>query len=142
MCGVGAVIHKDKNTNINNLLYELLFNLQHRGQDSSGFVTFHEGINKVYITKKLGLVDLNIEKILECKGNMGIAHIRYPTQGNSLCLDEIQPLYENIFDGISLAHNGNLTNIDELKHFIKTNNIYLKSNSDSEMILKIFVFYL
>ena len=142
MCGVGAVIHKDKNSNINNILYELLFNLQHRGQDSSGFVTFDEGANKVHITKKLGLVDLNIEKILECNGNMGIGHIRYPTQGSSLCVDEIQPLYENIFDGISLAHNGNLTNIDELKHFIKSNNIYLKSNSDSEMILKIFVFYL
>ena len=141
MCGTGAIIHKDFNYNINKLLYEILFNLQHRGQDSSGFVIHNKLINKTSIIKEYGLVDKNMEKLINTFGYIGLGHVRYQTSGKTN-FNEIQPYFDNIFDGISLVHNGNLVNIEELNTFCCNNNIILDTYCDSEILFKIFIFYL
>jgi amidophosphoribosyltransferase len=141
MCGIGAILHKNNDYNINKILYEMLFNLQHRGQDSSGFVIYNKISNKNNIAKEFGLVDSNLNNISNINGNMGIGHVRYQTSGN-FNYNEIQPFYEDIFDGISLVHNGNLINIDEMTKFCIENNIIVNTISDSEFLFKIFIYYL
>ena len=141
MCGIGAILHKNNDYNINKILYEMLFNLQHRGQDSSGFVIYNKISNKNNIAKEFGLVDSNLNNISNINGNMGIGHVRYQTSGN-FNYNEIQPFYEDIFDGISLVHNGNLINIDEMTKFCIENNIIVNTKSDSEILFKIFIYYL
>ena len=139
MCGIGAVAHKSDN--ISSILYEILFNLQHRGQDSSGLVTYDFKTRMIYELKEFGLVDKHIKQLSELSGTMGIGHVRYPTQG-LITKNEIQPFYITDFDGISLAHNGNLTNLDELKRFFKLSDISFISTSDSEIMLKLFAYFL
>lgn len=139
MCGIGAVAHKSDN--ISCILYEILFNLQHRGQDSSGLVTYDFKTKMTHELKEFGLVDKHIKQLSELSGTMGIGHVRYPTQG-LITKNEIQPFYITDFDGISLAHNGNLTNLDELKRFFKLSDISFVSTSDSEIMLKLFAYYL
>lgn len=139
MCGIGAVIHN--NENINNLLYEMLFNLQHRGQDSSGFIVHNSSNKKTYKCREFGLLENNLYKISKFKGNIGIGHVRYPTYGN-ITKDEIQPFYEEVFGGISLSHNGNITNCNEIIDILNKNHINYTSTSDSQLILKLFILFL
>ena len=132
MCGIGAVIHN--NENINNLLYEMLFNLQHRGQDSSGFIVHNSSNKKTYKCREFGLLENNLYKISKFKGNIGIGHVRYPTYGN-ITKDEIQPFYEEVFGGISLSHNGNITNCNEIIDILNKNHInYTKSPRATEIL--------
>lgn len=139
MCGVGAVIHKTDN--INNLLYEILFNLQHRGQDSSGFITYDSKNKKIYKTHNFGLVENNLSQVSMFQGNIGIGHVRYPTQG-SISDNEIQPFYKSVFNGISLSHNGNITNTNDILRILNEHNILCSSTSDSEIILNFFILLL
>ena len=139
MCGIGAVIHKTKNINI--MLYEILFNLQHRGQDSSGFISYDTTTDTIYELKEFGLIDKQLKNIGSLIGNIGLGHVRYPTQG-IITIDEIQPFYVEEFGGISLVHNGNIVNMHELKIILAGANITLRGSSDSEVILKIFVYFL
>ena len=115
--------------------------MQHRGQDSSGFVIHNKLINKTSIIKEYGLVDKNMEKLINTFGYIGLGHVRYQTSGKTN-FNEIQPYFDNIFDGISLVHNGNLVNIEELNTFCCNNNIILDTHCDSEILFKIFIFYL
>ena len=139
MCGIGAVVHKSNN--ISCILYELLFNLQHRGQDSSGMISYDSKTGKIHELKDFGLVDKHIKQLFELEGSIGIGHVRYPTQG-LITKNEIQPFFVSDFDGISLAHNGNITNLEQLQQIFKNLNISLISTSDSEIILKLFVHFL
>lgn len=77
------------------------------------------------------------ENIVTLRGNVGIGHVRYPTAGGS-CTAEAQPLYTNAPFGIALAHNGNLTNTDELKEMCNKDMRHINTNSDSELLLNIF----
>tara|TARA_Y100000591_G_C21844193_1_gene707633 strand:- start:1544 stop:2938 length:1395 start_codon:yes stop_codon:yes gene_type:complete len=139
MCGIGGVLHTTDN--INNILYEILFNLQHRGQDSSGFISYDNKNNKTYQCREFGLVEKNLLNISNISGNMGIGHVRYPTHG-IITKNEIQPFYANDFDGISLSHNGNITNINDIIKILDKNDISCISTSDSELILKYFILLL
>lgn len=139
MCGIGAIFHK--NENINNFLYELLFNLQHRGQDSSGFISYDSKHNITYQAREFGLVENNLFNISTFQGSMGIGHVRYPTHG-CITKHEIQPFFEDSFGGISLSHNGNITNCDDIIKILNDNNITYVSTSDSEIILKYFILLL
>ena len=135
MCGIaGVVAHQ----NVNQELYEALTVLQHRGQDAAGIVTC-EG-SQLHLRKANGLVNdvFRTSHMLELKGTMGIAHVRYPTAGCSSSA-EAQPFYVNSPFGISLAHNGNLTNAAELKEelFIQDQR-HINTNSDSEILLNVF----
>jgi len=135
MCGIaGIVSHK----NVNQELYDALTVLQHRGQDAAGIVTCENG--RLHLRKDNGLTRdvFTTEQMLKLKGHMGIAHVRYPTAGCSSS-SEAQPFYVNSPFGITLAHNGNLTNTEKLKKelFIEDQR-HLNTNSDSEVLLNIF----
>ena len=106
MCGVIGIVGKGP---VNQALYDGLTVLQHRGQDAAGIITCHEG--HLYLRKASGLVRdaFHTRHMLRLVGNMGIGHVRYPTAG-SFSTAEAQPFYVNSPYGISLAHNGNLTN--------------------------------
>jgi amidophosphoribosyltransferase len=135
MCGiVGIVAHSA----VNQHLYDALTVLQHRGQDAAGIVTA-EG-DHLHLRKGNGLVRdvFRTDHMLELKGSMGIAHVRYPTAGCDSSA-EAQPFYVNSPYGITLAHNGNLTNAAELKRELFIEEMrHLNTNSDSEILLNIF----
>ena len=135
MCGIaGIVAHSAVNLD----LYESLSVMQHRGQDAAGITTCEHG--RFYMRKGNGLVrDVFYKKHMErLPGKMGIAHARYPTAGSSSSA-EAQPLYVNSPYGIALAHNGNLTNSDELKEALFQSDLrHLNTDSDSEALLNSF----
>ena len=135
MCGIlGILANKGP---ISNLLYDGLLVLQHRGQDAAGIVVCED--NKLHLRKDNGLVNDVFEKehIENLRGRLGIAHVRYPTAGTSSAA-EAQPLYVNHPYGISLAHNGNLTNAEDLTNELYQENLrHINTNSDSEILLNI-----
>ncbi|NKB97752.1 MAG: amidophosphoribosyltransferase [Pseudomonadales bacterium] len=134
MCGiVGIVSHKD----VNQEIYDALTVLQHRGQDAAGMVT-SDG-RTLHLRKGNGLVrDVFRENhMLRLEGNVGIGHVRYPTAGSSSSA-EAQPMYVNSPYGITLAHNGNLTNAESLKSDLFAEDLrHINTNSDSEVLLNI-----
>ncbi|HYW91316.1 MAG TPA: amidophosphoribosyltransferase [Gammaproteobacteria bacterium] len=135
MCGIAGIV---ANGPVNQDLYEALTVLQHRGQDASGIMTCAD--DRLYLRKDNGLVRdvFQARHMLRLKGNMGIAHCRYPTAGCTSSA-EAQPFYVNSPFGISLAHNGNLTNADALKHDLFLEDLrHINTNSDSEILLNVF----
>lgn len=135
MCGIVGIVAKSKN--VNQALYDALTVLQHRGQDAAGIVTFADG--RFSMRKDNGLVrDVFRQQHMEgLLGSMGIGHVRYPTAGGS-CSSEAQPFYVNSPYGIALAHNGNLTNAEEIKRTLfETDLRHINTNSDSEVILNV-----
>ncbi len=134
MCGIVGIVG---NTPVNQLLYDGLTVLQHRGQDAAGIVTIHD--NTFRLRKGNGLVKdvFHTRHMMRLQGNIGIGHVRYPTAGTSSS-SEAQPFYANSPYGISLAHNGNLTNAEELKHWLNTEaRRHVNTTSDSELLLNI-----
>ncbi|MDR2678584.1 MAG: amidophosphoribosyltransferase [Zoogloeaceae bacterium] len=135
MCGILGVV---ATTPVNQLLYDGLMVLQHRGQDAAGIVTAED--NTFYLHKGPGLVrdvfrTRNMRTLL---GNWGIAHCRYPTAGSAWNFAEAQPFYVNSPFGITLAHNGNLTNAVELKRAMFEQDLrHVNTNSDSEVLLNV-----
>jgi len=135
MCGIIGVL---SHTPVNQEIYDGLLVLQHRGQDAAGMVT-SDG-KRLYIRRKNGLVtDVFQESHMKrLVGNMGVGHLRYPTAGSS-SNSEAQPFYVNSPYGISLAHNGNLTNTHELKkELYRQDRRHINTTSDSEVLLNIF----
>jgi len=135
MCGIIGIVAKSA---VNQMLYDGLTVLQHRGQDAAGIVTCDDG--RLYLRKNNGLVRdvFRTSHMLRLKGNMGIGHVRYPTAGCSSSA-EAQPFYVNSPFGISLAHNGNLTNAVQLKNEIfRADRRHINTDSDSEILLNVF----
>ena len=135
MCGIVGIVGRGP---VNQLLYDSLTLLQHRGQDAAGIVTC-DG-NKFYLRKNNGLVSdvFRAEHMSQLMGNMGIGHVRYPTAGCSSSA-EAQPFYVNSPYGISMAHNGNLTNAEELKSQLYKDDLrHINTESDSEVLLNVF----
>ncbi|HLV77131.1 MAG TPA: amidophosphoribosyltransferase [Marinobacter sp.] len=135
MCGIVGIV---STSNVNQLLYDALTVLQHRGQDAAGIVTFQD--NRFYLRKDNGLVRdvFHTRHMRRLVGNVGIGHVRYPTAGSSSSA-EAQPFYVNSPYGITLAHNGNLTNADELaEDLFRTDLRHINTNSDSEVLLNVF----
>ena len=136
MCGVVGIVSAQP---VNQGLYNALTVLQHRGQDAAGIVTWSEehGLKQ---RKSNGLVrDVFRQRHMDrLKGHVGIGHVRYPTAGGARS-SEAQPFYVNSPYGICLAHNGNLTNYDELADMlIREDRRHLATNSDSEVLLNVF----
>ena len=135
MCGVVGIVSKQP---VNQALYNALTVLQHRGQDAAGIVTWGEehGLKQ---RKSNGLVRdvFRSRHMMRLTGHVGIGHVRYPTAGGSKAC-EAQPFYVNSPYGICLAHNGNLTNYDELAELlIRDDRRHLATNSDSEVLLNV-----
>jgi len=135
MCGIAAIV---SHTDVNQELYEALTVLQHRGQDAAGIVTCENG--RLHLRKDNGLTRdvFTNAQMMKLKGNMGIAHVRYPTAGCTSSA-EAQPFYVNSPFGLTLAHNGNLTNTEELKEalFVQDQR-HINTDSDSEVLLNVF----
>ncbi len=133
-----AIIGGVARTTISQLLYDGLQVLQHRGQDAAGIVTA-EG-NTFHMHKGSGLVRdvFRTRDMRNLVGNMGIAHVRYPTAGSASSPAEAQPFYVNSPFGIVLAHNGNLTNAEQLKiELFRQDLRHVNTNSDSEVLLNV-----
>lgn len=135
MCGVfGLVAHEP----VNQLLYDGLQMLQHRGQDAAGIVTAQG--NRFHMHKGKGMVRevFRTRNMRDLIGNAGIAHVRYPTAGNAGSSAEAQPFYVSSPFGIVLAHNGNLTNTNELYEKVYLKHLrHVNTQSDSEILLNV-----
>src|SRR5680860_497195 len=135
MCGIVGIV---STSHVNQSLYDALTVLQHRGQDAAGIVTFQD--DRFFLRKDNGLVRdvFHTHHMHRLAGNVGIGHVRYPTAGSSSSA-ESQPFYVNSPYGITLAHNGNLTNADELsRDLFRTDLRHINTNSDSEVLLNVF----
>ncbi|TEA77650.1 amidophosphoribosyltransferase [Allopusillimonas ginsengisoli] len=136
MCGVVGVAG---NGPVNQLIYDSLLLLQHRGQDAAGISTSHEQFFNMY--KAHGLVRdvFRTRNMRSLPGNSGLGQVRYPTAGSSDSVDEAQPFYVNAPFGITFVHNGNLTNWRELREALfKVDRRHINTNSDSEVLLNVF----
>ena len=134
MCGIiGIVAHSP----VNQAIYDGLTVLQHRGQDAAGIITCDN--ERLHLRKNNGLVRdvFHTRHMVRLLGNMGIGHVRYPTAGCESSA-EAQPFYVNSPYGISLAHNGNLTNANKLKQELFQEDLrQINTESDSEVLLNI-----
>ena len=135
MCGiVGVVSHAP----VNQLIYDALLLLQHRGQDAAGIVTQQE--RKFFMHKAKGMVRdvFRTRNMRSLPGNCGLGQVRYPTAGNAYSEEEAQPFYVNAPFGIVLVHNGNLTNAHALKsELFLTDHRHINTESDSEVLLNV-----
>ena len=135
MCGIVGIAGFSP---VNQILYDSLLLLQHRGQDAAGIATAHS--NSFSMSKGNGLVRdvFRTRNMRSLPGNMGIGHVRYPTAGSAASSDEAQPFYVNAPYGLVLAHNGNLTNSERLKaELFKNDRRHINTNSDSEVLLNV-----
>ena len=135
MCGIVGVVAKNQ---VNQLLYDGLLVLQHRGQDAAGIVTA-EGAN-FRSHKGPGMVRdvFRTRNMRALVGQSGIGHTRYPTAGSAWSTAEAQPFYVNSPFGIVLGHNGNLTNTEQLKvELFRQDMRHVNTNSDSEVLLNV-----
>jgi amidophosphoribosyltransferase len=135
VCGIVGIVSLNA---VNQSIYDALTVLQHRGQDAAGIMTC-EG-NRLYLRKDNGLVRdvFHTRHMLRLHGTMGIGHVRYPTAGCESSA-EAQPFYVNSPYGITLAHNGNLVNAEELKQNLFREDLrHINTDSDSEVLLNVF----
>jgi amidophosphoribosyltransferase len=135
MCGILGIVAQAP---VNQLLYDGLLLLQHRGQDAAGIVTAEH--NTFHMHKAPGMVRdvFRTRDMRDLGGNMGIAHCRYPTAGSAFKASEAQPFYVNSPFGIVLGHNGNLTNSDQLKdEMFRTDLRHINTGSDSEVLVNV-----
>lgn len=134
MCGIVGIVGASP---VNQSIYDALTVLQHRGQDAAGIVTIES--NRFRLRKANGLVrDVFAAKHMQrLQGNVGIGHVRYPTAGSSSA-SEAQPFYVNSPFGITLAHNGNLTNSAEIRDkLFEKDRRHINTTSDSEVLLNV-----
>jgi amidophosphoribosyltransferase len=136
MCGViGIVSHGP----VNQLLYDGLLCLQHRGQDAAGIMTADGAVFHMHKAKGMVLDIFRTRNMRDLLGAAGIGHTRYPTAGSAVSVHEAQPFYVNSPFGITLAHNGNLTNGEALKReLFNVDARHINTNSDSEVLLNVF----
>ncbi|MEX0942786.1 MAG: amidophosphoribosyltransferase [Pseudomonadales bacterium] len=135
MCGIVGIVGRSE---VRYDLYDALTVLQHRGQDAAGIVTC-EG-DRLNLRKSNGLVRdvFRQDHMNQLNGNMGIGHVRYPTAGSASSA-EAQPMYVNSPFGICLAHNGNLTNDQQLNEdLFRSDRRHINTSSDSEVLLNVF----
>nr|WP_315847563.1 amidophosphoribosyltransferase [uncultured Rhodoferax sp.] len=135
MCGIVGVV---SNAPVNQLIYDALLLLQHRGQDAAGIVTQQE--RKFFMHKAKGMVKdvFRTRNMRSLLGNCGLGQVRYPTAGNAFSEEEAQPFYVNAPFGIVLVHNGNLTNAHALKaELFNTDHRHINTESDSEVLLNV-----
>ena len=132
-CGVFGIHGRE---NCAGEVYYGLFSLQHRGQESCGIVSADTDDFTLKCVKGMGLVSevLTADKLEGLTGDMAIGHVRYSTSGASVP-ENAQPIVSHYSKGtISIAHNGNLTNADELGDDLAHNGAIFHTTTDSEVI--------
>ncbi|RMX08008.1 amidophosphoribosyltransferase [Corticibacter populi] len=136
MCGIVGVV---SNAPVNQLIYDALLLLQHRGQDAAGIVTQLD--RKFFMHKAKGMVRdvFRTRNMRALPGSTGLGQVRYPTAGDANSEEEAQPFYVNAPFGIVLVHNGNITNAKVLrKELFSTDHRHTNTTSDSEVLLNVF----
>ncbi len=139
MCGIVGVISKAP---VNQLIYDALLLLQHRGQDAAGIVTAGPDAKgtKVFMHKARGMVRdvFRTRNMRALPGTVGLGQVRYPTAGNAYSEEEAQPFYVNAPFGLVLVHNGNLTNAHALKReLFAIDRRHINTESDTEVLLNV-----
>ncbi len=137
MCGFISIFGPDGTDVIQDVLAGLI-SIQHRGQDAAGVVTYN---GKFEAKKGLGLVrEVFAEKHLtRLRGSLAVGHVRYPTVGAGEDTD-VQPFWHDFPTGVAMAHNGNITNFQEMKEsYFKARQIPITTNCDLEAVLDVFV---
>ena len=135
MCGIVGVISKAP---VNQLIYDALLLLQHRGQDAAGIVTMQD--SRCFMHKARGMVRdvFRTRNMRALPGTVGLGQVRYPTAGNAFSEEEAQPFYVNAPFGIVLVHNGNLTNAAVLKDELsRIDRRHINTDSDTEVLINI-----
>ena len=135
MCGIIGVISKAP---VNQLIYDALLLLQHRGQDAAGIVTMQD--SRCFMHKARGMVRdvFRTRNMRGLPGTVGLGQVRYPTAGNAYSEEEAQPFYVNAPFGIVLVHNGNLTNAQALKRELATvDRRHINTDSDTEVLINV-----
>ncbi len=135
MCGIIGVVGRGV---VNQLIYDALLLLQHRGQDAAGIATQHD--RKFFMHKAKGMVRdiFRTRNMRGLPGDTGLGQVRYPTAGNAQSEEEAQPFYVNAPFGIVLVHNGNLTNAQVLKQELyNTDHRHINTESDSEVLINV-----
>jgi len=135
MCGIVGVA---SSAPVNQLIYDALLLLQHRGQDAAGIVT--QLGTKFFMHKAKGMVRdvFRTRNMRALPGNIGLGQVRYPTAGNAYSEEEAQPFYVNAPFGIVLVHNGNLTNVAELKaQLFNADHRHINTESDTEVLINV-----
>ncbi len=138
-CGVVAI---SADYDVASDLYTALMIIQHRGQESAGISVYNGAANRT--VKGQGLVNVAIpsDSLSTLPGKSGIGHVRYATMGAS-GYENAQPLNVTTnFGEIAIAHNGELTNYNELKEKYMKEGWVFFTGSDSELILKLLGMYL
>jgi len=135
MCGIVGVISKAP---VNQLIYDALLLLQHRGQDAAGIVTMQG--TQCFMHKARGMVKdvFRTRNMRALPGTVGLGQVRYPTAGNAYNEEEAQPFYVNAPYGIVLVHNGNLTNAHALKkELFDVDRRHINTGSDTEVLINV-----
>lgn len=135
MCGIVGVISKQP---VNQLIYDALLLLQHRGQDAAGIVTMLD--TKCFMHKARGMVKdvFRTRNMRALPGTVGLGQVRYPTAGNAYSEEEAQPFYVNAPFGIVLVHNGNLTNAHAMKQeLFDIDRRHINTESDTEVLINV-----
>ncbi|SDV47663.1 amidophosphoribosyltransferase [Chitinasiproducens palmae] len=135
MCGIVGVVSKSP---VNQLLYDSLLLLQHRGQDAAGIATANG--SSFFMHKGNGMVRdvFRTRNMRDLPGNIGIGQVRYPTAGSASSAEEAQPFYVNAPFGVLLAHNGNLTNSPQLRdEMFRIDRRHINTKSDTEVLLNV-----
>jgi amidophosphoribosyltransferase len=135
MCGIVGIVSSEP---VNQLVYDSLLLLQHRGQDSTGIATIDH--STMHMRKARGQVReaYRTRDMRALPGTAGLGHVRYATKGSAANEEETQPFYVNAPYGIVLVHNGNLTNTRELTdELYRIDRRHLNTSSDTELLINI-----
>ena len=135
VAGIVGVISKAP---VNQLIYDALLLLQHRGQDAAGIVTMQG--TQCFMHKARGMVKdvFRTRNMRALPGAVGLGQVRYPTAGNAFNEEEAQPFYVNAPYGIVLVHNGNLTNAHALKQeLFDVDRRHINTGSDTEVLINV-----
>ena len=136
MCGIVGVAARGP---VNQLIYDSLLLLQHRGQDAAGIGTAHDQFFSMHKDRGLVRDVFRTRNMRSLPGHSGLGQVRYPTAGSSDSVDEAQPFYVNAPFGITFVHNGNLTNWRDLRQALfSIDRRHINTNSDSEVLLNVF----
>ncbi|HXD61665.1 MAG TPA: amidophosphoribosyltransferase [Lacisediminihabitans sp.] len=135
MCGIVGIVSSEP---ANQLVYDSLLLLQHRGQDSTGIATADGRTFHVHKAKGQVREAYRTRDMRALPGTMGLGHVRYATKGSADNEDEAQPFYVNAPYGIVLVHNGNLTNTRELtQELFHVDRRHLNTGSDTELLVNV-----
>lgn len=136
MSGVVGVVGRGP---VNQLIYDSLLLLQHRGQDAAGITTYNNYFFHTHRGPGLVRDVFRTRNMRSLVGNSGVGHVRYPTTDSAENADEVQPFYVNAPFGISFVHNGNLSNWRQLRQeLFSIDRRHINTNSDSEVLLNVF----